>query len=88
MAPDVKIDMDFQKQESDVRHELFIKPIDAIDKNDEGFYALCLGVGNKERSQNLCHHVLPGLTLDKTLPTISERQMISLTHTTRTMFKW
>ena len=43
VAPDLKIDMDFrtifQEQESDVRHEpLPIKPIDAIDKNDEGFY--------------------------------------------------
>lgn len=39
VAPDVKIDMDFQEQESDVRHEpLPIKPIDAIDKNDQGFY--------------------------------------------------
>jgi hypothetical protein len=40
VAPDIKIDMDFQEQESDVRHEpLPIKPIDAIDKNDDqGFY--------------------------------------------------
>jgi len=36
VAPDVKIDMDFQEQESDVRHEpLPIKPIDTIDKNDD-----------------------------------------------------
>ncbi|KAF8807195.1 Bromodomain-containing protein [Phlegmacium glaucopus] len=36
VVPDVKIDMDFQEQESDVRHEpLPIKPIDTIDKNDD-----------------------------------------------------
>ena len=41
VAPDVKIDMDFQEQESDVRHEpLPIKSIDTIDKNDDqGFYS-------------------------------------------------
>ena len=39
VAPDVKIDMDFQEQESDVRHEpLPIKSIDTIDNNDQGFY--------------------------------------------------
>jgi hypothetical protein len=43
VAPDVKIDMDFQEQESDVRHEpLPIKPIDVIDKNDQGFYFFLL----------------------------------------------
>ena len=36
VVPDVKIDMDFQEQESDVRHEpLPVKPIDTIDKNDD-----------------------------------------------------
>jgi hypothetical protein len=45
VVPDVKIDMDFQEQESDVRHEpLPIKPIDAIDKNDEGFYFFFLSL--------------------------------------------
>ena len=38
------------------------------------WYAPSLGVGNKECSQNLCHHGLPGLTLDKTLPAISKRR--------------
>ncbi|KAF8168327.1 hypothetical protein B0H34DRAFT_670517 [Crassisporium funariophilum] len=34
-APDVKIDMDYQEQESDVRHEpLPIKAIDSLDKRD------------------------------------------------------
>jgi hypothetical protein len=34
-APDVKIDIDYQEQESDARHEpMPIKPIDALDKPD------------------------------------------------------
>ena len=38
VVPDVKIDMDFQEQESDVRHEpLPVKSIDTIDKNDQSF---------------------------------------------------
>lgn len=38
-SPDVKIDIDYQEQESDVRHEpLQIKPIDRVDKLDGGSF--------------------------------------------------
>lgn len=33
-APDVKIAMDYQEQESDVRHEPIMKSIDAVDRSD------------------------------------------------------
>ncbi|KAF8203282.1 bromodomain-containing protein [Pholiota molesta] len=43
-VPDVKIDMDYQEQESDVRHEpLPIKPIDRLDKLDNASTAPQVG---------------------------------------------